>query len=105
MITLNHFLIFDIFQDLIHGAPVGKPAANKAFVSAVYADQVTEKETVFTRIIHGSSSENKVNGKVFLFRYGAEKLCFSSPTMCYNLPLHNLKFCNDIKGFSGCFPV
>ena len=60
------FLIF--FQDLIHGAPVGKPAANKAFVSAVYADQVTEKETVFTRIIHGSSSENKVNGKVFLFR-------------------------------------
>ena len=67
--NLNHFLFLIFFQDLIHGAPVGKPAANKAFVSAVYADQVTEKETVFTRIIHGSSSENKVNGKVFLFRY------------------------------------
>lgn len=53
-----------IFQDLIHGAPVGKPAANRAFVSAVYADQVTEKETVFTRVIHGSSSEHKINGKV-----------------------------------------
>lgn len=49
--------------DLIHGAPVGKPAANRAFVSAVYADQVTEKETVFTRVIHGSSSEHKINGK------------------------------------------
>jgi len=51
-------------QDLIHGAPVGKPAANKALVTAVYADQVTEKETVFTRIIHGSSSEHKINNQV-----------------------------------------
>lgn len=53
-----------LVQDLIHGAPVGKPAANKASVTAVYADQVTEKETVFTRIIRGSSSDHKINGQV-----------------------------------------
>lgn len=50
-------------SDLIHGAPVGKPAASRASVTAVYADQVTEKETVFTRIIHGSSSDHKINGQ------------------------------------------
>ncbi|KAH3819553.1 hypothetical protein DPMN_121292, partial [Dreissena polymorpha] len=50
-------------SDLIHGAPVGKPAANKASVTAVYADQDTEKETVFTRIIQGSSSDHKINGQ------------------------------------------
>ena len=53
-----------LFQDLIHGAPVGKPAANKASVTAVYADSVTEKETIFTRTIHGSTSDHKINGKV-----------------------------------------
>lgn len=49
-------------SDLIHGAPVGKPAASRASVTAVYADRDTEKETVFTRIIHGSSSDHKING-------------------------------------------
>lgn len=58
------FACLFVLQDLIHGAPVGKPAANVASVTAVYADQVTEKETVFTRIIHGSSSDHKINGKV-----------------------------------------
>lgn len=57
--------IFDGFlQDLIHGAPVGKPAANKASVNAVYVNSVNGEETHFTRVIHGSSSDHKVNGKV-----------------------------------------
>lgn len=45
---------------------MGKPAANRASVTAVYADQVTEKETVFTRIIRGSSSDHSINGRVRL---------------------------------------
>lgn len=61
-------------SDLIHGAPVGKPAANKAYVSAVYADQVTERETVFTRVIHGSSSEHKINGKTVSSEVYGEEL-------------------------------
>lgn len=50
-------------SDLIHGAPIGKPASNKAVVSAVYIDSESHKETKFTRIIHGSASDHKVNGK------------------------------------------
>ncbi|CAI9721520.1 maintenance of chromosomes 1A-like [Octopus vulgaris] len=50
-------------SDLIHGAPIGKPASNKASVTAVYADSDTGKDTRFTRIIHGSSSDHKINGK------------------------------------------
>jgi len=52
-------------SDLIHGAPIGKPASNKALVTAVYTDSDSNKETKFTRIIHGSSSDHKVNGTVF----------------------------------------
>jgi hypothetical protein len=51
-------------QDLIHGAPIGQPAANRASVTAIYVDQETETETNFTRIIHGSSSDHKIDGKV-----------------------------------------
>uniref|UniRef100_K1Q630 Structural maintenance of chromosomes protein n=1 Tax=Magallana gigas TaxID=29159 RepID=K1Q630_MAGGI len=51
-------------SDLIHGAPVGKPAANKASVNAVYVNSVNGEETHFTRVIHGSSSDHKVNGKI-----------------------------------------
>ena len=39
-------------KDLIHGAPVGKPAANRAFVSMVYQEDSGEERT-FTRIIIG----------------------------------------------------
>jgi hypothetical protein len=39
-------------KDLIHGAPVGKPAANRAFVSMVYHEDSGEERT-FTRIIIG----------------------------------------------------
>ncbi|WAR26953.1 SMC1A-like protein [Mya arenaria] len=55
-------------------APVGKPASNKASVTAVYADQVTEKETVFTRVIHGSSSDHKINGQSVSAQHYAEEL-------------------------------
>uniref|UniRef100_A0A673H913 Structural maintenance of chromosomes protein 1A n=1 Tax=Sinocyclocheilus rhinocerous TaxID=307959 RepID=A0A673H913_9TELE len=50
-------------KDLIHGAPVGKPAANRAFVSMVY-QQDNGQELSFSRIIIGSSSEYRINNKV-----------------------------------------
>lgn len=50
-------------KDLIHGAPVGKPAANRAFVSMVYQEDDGEERT-FTRVIIGSSSEYRINSKV-----------------------------------------
>ncbi|XP_076875071.1 structural maintenance of chromosomes protein 1A [Brachyhypopomus gauderio] len=50
-------------KDLIHGAPVGKPAANRAYVSMVYQEEGGE-ECAFTRIIIGSSSEYRINSKV-----------------------------------------
>uniref|UniRef100_S4RBJ1 RecF/RecN/SMC N-terminal domain-containing protein n=1 Tax=Petromyzon marinus TaxID=7757 RepID=S4RBJ1_PETMA len=59
-------------KDLIHGAPVGKPAANKAYVSMVYAEDNGE-EKVFTRYIIGSSSEYRINSKVVqLQEYSSE---------------------------------
>lgn len=42
-------------KDLIHGAPVGKPAANRAFVSMVYQEDNGEERS-FTRVIIGMSS-------------------------------------------------
>lgn len=39
-------------RDLIHGAPVGKPAANRAFVSMVYSEEGAEDRT-FARVIVG----------------------------------------------------
>lgn len=39
-------------KDLIHGAPVGKPAANRAFVSMVYQEDSGEERS-FTRVIIG----------------------------------------------------
>lgn len=50
-------------RDLIHGAPVGKPAANRAFVSMVYEED-TGTEKVFSRHIIGGSSEYRINSKV-----------------------------------------
>ncbi|KAK9953876.1 hypothetical protein ABG768_015996 [Culter alburnus] len=50
-------------KDLIHGAPVGKPAANRAFVTMVY-QQDSGQELSFSRIIIGSSSEYRINNKV-----------------------------------------
>ncbi|XP_051914385.1 structural maintenance of chromosomes protein 1A [Hippocampus zosterae] len=50
-------------KDLIHGAPVGKPAANRAFVSMVYQEDNGEERS-FTRMIIGSSSEYRINNKV-----------------------------------------
>ena len=34
-------------QDLIHGAPIGKPVATRAKVTAVYANEEDEGEEVF----------------------------------------------------------
>ncbi|XP_064632615.1 structural maintenance of chromosomes protein 1A-like [Lineus longissimus] len=49
-------------SDLIHGAPIGRPAATRAHVTAVYGDD-DGSETNFTRVIHGSASDYKINGK------------------------------------------
>jgi structural maintenance of chromosome 1 len=56
-------------SDLIHGAPIGKPVANKASVSFVYAyadeeNKENEVEIKFTRSVHGASSDYRINGKV-----------------------------------------
>lgn len=40
-------------RDLIHGAPVGKPAASRAFVSMVYSEEGAEDRT-FARVIVGA---------------------------------------------------
>lgn len=40
-------------KDLIHGAPVGKPAANRACVSMVYCEDDGDERT-FTRVIIGT---------------------------------------------------
>uniref|UniRef100_A0AAY5KHE4 Structural maintenance of chromosomes protein n=1 Tax=Esox lucius TaxID=8010 RepID=A0AAY5KHE4_ESOLU len=60
-------------KDLIHGAPVGKPAANRAFVSMVYHEDSGEERT-FTRIIIGSSSEYRINSKVVALAEYSEEL-------------------------------
>ncbi|KAL1020921.1 hypothetical protein UPYG_G00006420 [Umbra pygmaea] len=60
-------------KDLIHGAPVGKPAANRAFVSMVYHEDSGEERT-FTRIIIGSSSEYRINSKVVILAEYSEEL-------------------------------
>ncbi|KAK3519331.1 hypothetical protein QTP70_024763 [Hemibagrus guttatus] len=50
-------------KDLIHGAPVGKPAANRACVSMVYCEDNGDERT-FTRVIIGASSEYRIDNKV-----------------------------------------
>ena len=63
-------LLLVFLQDLIHGAPIGQPAANSAYVTAVYVDE-NGAETEFTRSIHGSASEYRINRKVVrLEQYG-----------------------------------
>uniref|UniRef100_A0A452UY50 Structural maintenance of chromosomes protein 1A n=1 Tax=Ursus maritimus TaxID=29073 RepID=A0A452UY50_URSMA len=60
-------------RDLIHGAPVGKPAANRAFVSMVYSEEGAEDRT-FARVIVGGSSEYKINNKVVQLHEYSEEL-------------------------------
>ncbi|XP_022082517.1 structural maintenance of chromosomes protein 1A-like [Acanthaster planci] len=50
-------------SDLIHGAPIGKPASNRATVTAVYEEE-DGRETNYTRIIMGAASEHRINNKV-----------------------------------------
>uniref|UniRef100_UPI00398F1733 structural maintenance of chromosomes protein 1A isoform X2 n=1 Tax=Pristiophorus japonicus TaxID=55135 RepID=UPI00398F1733 len=60
-------------KDLIHGAPVGKPAANRALVSMVYAEDSGE-DKVFTRVIVSGSSEYRINTKVVPLQEYSEQL-------------------------------
>eukprot|EP00800_Vazella_pourtalesii_P005228 TRINITY_DN1608_c0_g1_i1.p1 TRINITY_DN1608_c0_g1~~TRINITY_DN1608_c0_g1_i1.p1 ORF type:complete len:1163 (+),score=345.20 TRINITY_DN1608_c0_g1_i1:37-3525(+) len=50
-------------KDLIHGAQVYKPVANRAHVTALYQDD-DDSVLEFTRTIIGSGSEYKINGEV-----------------------------------------
>jgi len=50
-------------SDLIYGAPIGRPVANRARVSATYCND--KGETIeFSRIIKGTSAEHRLNDKV-----------------------------------------
>ncbi|XP_035827369.1 structural maintenance of chromosomes protein 1A [Aplysia californica] len=49
-------------SDLIHGAPIGKPAANRASVTAVYGEEDSDREMFFQRLILGNSSEHRIDG-------------------------------------------
>ncbi|ESN94054.1 hypothetical protein HELRODRAFT_187454 [Helobdella robusta] len=60
-------------SDLIHGAPVGKPAANRASVTAVY-EEADRREKQFSRVIHGSTSEYLINGRTVKVEEYAEAL-------------------------------
>jgi structural maintenance of chromosome 1 len=57
-------------KDLIHGAPIGKPVASRAKVTAVYGEEEDEEgegheeDIHFTRIIVGSGTEYRINGKI-----------------------------------------
>uniref|UniRef100_A0A8B9UY70 Structural maintenance of chromosomes protein 1A n=1 Tax=Anas zonorhyncha TaxID=75864 RepID=A0A8B9UY70_9AVES len=48
-------------RDLIHGAPVGKPAASRAFVSMVYSEEGAEDRT-FARVIVGRAFGDDFGG-------------------------------------------
>lgn len=64
-------------KDLIHGAPVGKPAANRAFVSMVY-QQDSGDELAFTRVIIGTMMPFTVcwNNRILCcYKYSSHILC------------------------------
>jgi hypothetical protein len=54
IILLHHHdhVYFNICQDLIHGAPIGKPVASRAKVTAVceVGDEGDRSEVAFTRM-------------------------------------------------------
>ncbi|XP_054718962.1 structural maintenance of chromosomes protein 1A-like [Uloborus diversus] len=49
-------------SELIHGAPIGAPVSNRAHVTAIYCNN-DKSETHFTRLVIGSSSEYRIDGK------------------------------------------
>uniref|UniRef100_A0A672YUE9 Structural maintenance of chromosomes protein n=1 Tax=Sphaeramia orbicularis TaxID=375764 RepID=A0A672YUE9_9TELE len=58
------FGLFSVCLDKVTSySPVGKPAANRAFVSMVYQEDNGEERS-FTRVIIGASSEYRINNKV-----------------------------------------
>lgn len=48
-------------SELIHGASIGHPVSNSASVTLIYKDLDTGRETNFTRLVQGSSSEYRVD--------------------------------------------
>ncbi|XP_065903678.1 structural maintenance of chromosomes protein 1A-like [Dysidea avara] len=60
-------------KELICGASVGRPVANRAYVTAVYKEN-NGNEIHFTRLIIGSGSEYKIGGKVVTASHYQQKL-------------------------------
>lgn len=73
-------------KDLIHGAPVGKPAANRAFVSMVYQEDNGEERS-FTRVIIGMN----LHLKSWVGRWVAWFSCFAN--ICMHLAVHVFFLC------------
>ncbi|BFZ10782.1 hypothetical protein BsWGS_13821 [Bradybaena similaris] len=48
--------------DLIHGAPIGKPASTRASVTAVYVEEENDREINFQRMIISNTSEYRIDG-------------------------------------------
>lgn len=55
-------------SDLIHGASIGQPVSRTASVTAIITLE-NEVQKKFTRIVHGSSSEYRIDGDVSQFSY------------------------------------
>ena len=54
--------------DLIHGASIGQPISRSAHVTAVFQlENGAEKK--FTRAVHGSSSDHRINDEVCFWQF------------------------------------
>lgn len=62
-------LSYKNLQELIHGAPINKPAGTRCHVTMNFVND-DDTETSFTRTIVGSSSEYRIDTKVGCFVYG-----------------------------------
>jgi len=61
-------------SDLIHGAPIGKPASNRASVTAVYGRPDDDREMFFQRLIIGNSNEHRIDGHTVTAAHYTEEL-------------------------------
>ena len=61
-------------SELIHGASIGQPVANTASVTLVYQDSETGKQTRFSRVVQGSSSDYKIDNASVSKQDYAERL-------------------------------
>merc|ERR1719210_10558 len=60
--------------DLIHGASINRPVANRASASAIFVNDADGTETIFTRSIIGSSAEHRLDNEVVSSQEYLQKL-------------------------------